>query len=90
MSSSEDHREGPATAWTLGAIKERNLALEGYCQTEGCGHFYVFNVDNLISGMGADYVVPEILPGIVCKECGGALKFKLAMMPLEERSDFDR
>ena len=27
--------------------------VEGYCQTEGCGHFYVFNVDNLISGMGA-------------------------------------
>jgi hypothetical protein len=43
-----------------GAIKERNLALEGYCQTQGCGHFYVFNVDNLISGMGADYVVYEI------------------------------
>ena len=70
--------------WTLGAIKERNLALEGYCQTEGCGHFYVFKVDNLISGMGADYVVPEILPGAVCKECGGALKFKLAMMPPED------
>ena len=71
--------------WTLGAIKERNLALEGYCQTEGCGHFYVFKVDNLISGMGADYVVPEILPGAVCKECGGALKFKLAMSPPEPR-----
>jgi hypothetical protein len=39
----------------------------------------VFNVDNLISGMGADYVVPEIIPGVVCKECGGDLKFKLAM-----------
>ena len=70
--------------WTLGAIKERNLALEGYCQTEGCGHFYVFKVDNLVSGMGADYVVPEILPGAVCKECGGALKFKLGMMPPED------
>jgi len=75
--SSED--DGGLTTWTLGAIKERNLALEGYCQTQGCGHFYVFNVDNLIAGMGADYVVPEILPGIVCKECGGDLKFKLAM-----------
>jgi hypothetical protein len=79
MSSSEDDGGGRLTTWTLGAIKERNLALEGYCQTKGCGHFYVFNVDNLISGMGADYVVPEILAGIVCKECGGDLKFKLAM-----------
>ena len=77
MSSRED--DGGLTTWTLGAIKEPNLALEGYCQTQGCGHFYVFNVDNLISGMGADYVMPEILPGIVCKECGGDLKSKLAM-----------
>ena len=77
MNSSED--DGGPTTWTLGAIKERNLALEGYCQTQGCDQFYVFNVDNLISGMGADYMVPEILPGIVCKECGGDLKFKLAM-----------
>ena len=79
MSSSEDDGAARLTTWTLGAIKERNLALEGYCQMEGCGHFYVFNVDNLISAMGADYVVPEILPGAVCKECGGDLKFKLAM-----------
>ena len=42
----------------LGAIKERNLALEGYCQTEGCGRFNVFDVDGLISGLGADYMVP--------------------------------
>ena len=72
------------TSWTLGAIRDRNLALEGYCQTEGCGHFYVFNVDNLIASAGPDYVVPEILPGIDCKECGGALKFKLAMLPPDE------
>jgi hypothetical protein len=79
MSSNEDVGAGGLTTWTVGAIKERNLALEGYCQTEGCGHFYLFNVDNLISGMGADYVVPEILTGFLCKECGGDLKFKLAL-----------
>ena len=50
---------------TLAAIKHRNLALEGYCQTEGCGHFYVFNVDELIASAGADYLVPEIIPGMV-------------------------
>ena len=64
-------------------IKERNLALEGYCVTKGCGHFYVFNVDNLIASAGEDYLVPEIIPGMVCTACGGALEFKLAMMPPE-------
>jgi hypothetical protein len=72
------------TSWTLGAIKDRNLGLEGYCQTAGCGHFYVFNVEDLIASAGLDYVVPEILPGIECTQCGGALKLKLAMMPPEE------
>jgi hypothetical protein len=71
------------TSWTLSAIKDRGLALEGYCQTVGCGHFYVFNVDDLIASAGSGYVVPEILPGIECMECGGALKLKLAMMPPE-------
>jgi hypothetical protein len=56
---------------------------KGYCQTEGCGHFYVFNVDHLIASAGPDYLVPEILPGVVCRVCGGDLKFKLAMMPSE-------
>ena len=83
MRSSENDR-AELTAWTLGAIKESNLALEGYCQTDGCGRFYVFDVDNLIDSAGADYLVPEILPGIECTECGGHLKFKLAMIPPQE------
>ena len=49
MSSDGDGRSDGRTAWTLGAIKQRNLALEGYCQTEGCGHFYMFKVDDLIT-----------------------------------------
>lgn len=72
---------GPLTSWTLAAIKAQGLALEGYCQSEGCGHFYAFDLDRLIETAGADYVVPEILPSIVCVACGGQLKFKLAMMP---------
>ena len=68
---------------TLAAIKHRNLALEGYCQTEGCGHFYAFNVDDLIASAGRTIVVPEIIPGMVYTACGGDLKFKLAMMPPE-------
>jgi hypothetical protein len=90
MSTGEPDDAGRLTSWTLGAIKERNLILEGYCQTEGCGRLYVFNIDNLIASAGPTYVVPEILPGIECAECGGALKFKLAMMPPEQRDDFER
>ena len=83
MSSADDNGSSRRTTWTLGAIKQRNLALEGYCQTDGCGHFYVFNLDNLIASAGPDYVVPEIIPGMVCTACGGDLKFKLGMMPPE-------
>lgn len=83
-SSNKDGGVGRFTTWTLGAIKERDLALEGYCQTKGCGHFYVFDIDNLIASAGADYVVPEMLPGIACAKCGGVLKFKLAMVPPED------
>ena len=43
-----------------------------------------FNVDDLIASAGPDYVVPEMLPGVTCRQCGGALKFKLAKMPPEE------
>ena len=78
-----DDEETHLTTWTLGAIKARNMALEGYCDTQGCGRFYVFDVDGLAEGFGEDWLVPETLP-IPCSECGGRLKFKLAMMPLNE------
>jgi hypothetical protein len=80
MTSDDERSPNTVTTWTLGAIKERNLVLEGYCQSDGCGNFFVFNVDHLIASAGADYLVPEILPGITCSVCGGALKAKLAMM----------
>lgn len=81
MGADEPDEAGRLSSWTLGAIKARNLALEGYCQTEGCNHFYAFSVDDLIASAGPDYVVPEILPGVECLACGGELKFKLAMVP---------
>jgi hypothetical protein len=81
MGSGDDHGSSRRTSWTLGAVKERNLALEGYCVTKGCGRFHGFNVDQLIATAGAEYVVPEIVPGIVCTKCGGVLEFKLAMLP---------
>jgi hypothetical protein len=43
----------------VGAIKERNMALAGYCETEACGHFYVFDVEVLLDAFGPKYRVPE-------------------------------
>ncbi len=77
-----DEDEQRVTTWTLAAIKARNMALEGYCESQGCRQFYVFSIDGLIEGFGAEWLVPEILP-IACQECGGRLKFKLAMVPPE-------
>jgi hypothetical protein len=81
VTAEEERRK--LTTWTLGAIKTRNLGLEGYCQTEGCGIVHVFYVDGLIDRFGSDWLVPEYLP-VECMECGGQLKFKLAMIPPEE------
>jgi hypothetical protein len=75
-----DEPDGQLTTWTLAAIKARNMALEGYCETQGCGQFYVFNLDALIEKFGEVYRVPEYLP-VDCMECGGRVKFKLAMVP---------
>ena len=69
------------TSWTLAAIKARGLAIEGYCQTEGCRQFYAFNLDRLIESAGGGYAVPEYLPGMTCKICGGPLKFMPASAP---------
>jgi len=74
---------GELTTWTLAAIKERNMALDGHCETKGCGQFYVFNLGSLIERFGEEYLVPEHLP-VECMECGERLKFKLAMVPPDE------
>lgn len=78
------------TGWTLTAIKARNLSLEGYCQTEGCKHFFVFELDRLIAIAGPDYVVPDFIPDMVCTECGGRLKTALAMAPPEVEDEAPR
>ena len=80
MASGENGEE--RTSWTLAAIKRRNMTLEGYCETPGCGRFYAFDLEHLIGMFGADYRVPDYLP-MACMECAGRLKFKLAMIPPE-------
>ena len=75
------------TGWTLGQIKASNLTLEGYCQTEGCGHFFAFDLDALIARAGPDFAVPEFIPDMNCLQCGGRLKVYLAAIPPERRGD---
>jgi hypothetical protein len=77
MSSHQDDRPERLTTWTLAAITQRNLSVDGHCQAPGCGHFVEFDVDALIAAAGPDYVVPEFIPGMACPACGGALKFQL-------------
>ena len=78
-----DASEERLTTWTLAAIKARAMALEGHCETQRYGQFYVFNVDGLIAGFGDEWLVPEVLPA-PCRECGGPLKFKLALVRPDE------
>jgi hypothetical protein len=72
------------TGWTLSQVKARGLQLEGCCQTEGCGHFYRFDLEALIARAGADYAVPEFIPDMDCLQCGGRLKVYLAAIPENE------
>jgi len=76
-----DDPRAAMTGWTLGSIKARGLTLEGHCQGKDCGFFATFDLDRLIANAGADYRVPEFVPGIECPECGGALKAVLAALP---------
>ena len=72
------------TGWRLAQVKARNLAIEGHCQSEGCGHFYAFDVDQLIAAAGTDFELPEFIPGVTCTQCGGRLKVYLAAIPPEQ------
>jgi hypothetical protein len=78
MSSHQDARPERLTTWTLAAIKQSNLSIDGHCE---CGRFVEFDIDALIAAAGPDYVVPEVIPGMACPRCGGALKFKLGSTP---------
>lgn len=72
------------TGWTLGSIRACGLTLEGHCLDRDCGYFATFDLDRLMASAGADYRVPEFVPGIECPQCGGPLKAMLAAMPPEE------
>jgi hypothetical protein len=68
--------------WTLGSVKERNMEINALCATEGCRHLYVFDLDALIEGAGADYAVADI-PPMTCPRCDGPLAIRLSFVQPE-------
>lgn len=64
--------------WTLGAVVDRGMALEAYCQTESCRKFFAFNLPTLIESVGAGFLVADI-PEMDCEACGGRLDYRLAL-----------
>jgi hypothetical protein len=78
------------SGWTLGQVKAMNLQLEASCRAEGgCRRFFVFDLDRLIEGVGADYALSDI-PPMTCEECGRPLKIELASVPPGRENEQDR
>jgi hypothetical protein len=76
------------TDWTFAQIKARGMQLEGQCMNDDCRRFYVFDIDGLIEHGGPDHPLPEIIPGVVCENCGGELRSQLAVLhPPKETPD---
>ncbi len=63
--------------WTLGAVKARNMEINALCEQEGCRHLFIFNLDQLIEGVGLDYAIADI-PPMACPQCGGPLAIRLS------------
>ncbi|MEX2128977.1 MAG: hypothetical protein WD871_12160 [Xanthobacteraceae bacterium] len=76
------------TGWTLGKVKASFFDLEAHCENESCRHFYVFDLDPLIEGVGADFAV-ENIPPLTCQNCGGSLKVWLAAPDPREQEEDD-
>jgi hypothetical protein len=72
--------------WTLGAVKARNMEIVALCDQEGCRHLFVFNLDQLIEGVGPDYKLADI-PPMPCPRCGVSplvIRLSFADPPQEE------
>ena len=55
--------------WTLGDVKARNMEIVALCEQVSCRHLFVFDLDQLIEGVGSDYKVGDI-PPLTCPACG--------------------
>jgi hypothetical protein len=70
--------------WTLGQIKARNMEILALCEGEGCGHLGIFNLDQLIEGVGEDFALADA-PPMSCPRCGQPLAIRLSFAdPLPE------
>ena len=70
--------------WTLGQIKARNMEIIALCESEGCGHLGIFNLDQLIEGVGEDFALADA-PAMSCPRCGQPLAIRLSFAdPLPE------
>ena len=84
MSSDGDGRSYKNVTGRWAPSSSQTLRWRKFPNGERAAAFYAFNLDDLIASAGPDYeVLPDILPGVVCRQCGGDLKFKLAMIPPE-------
>jgi len=72
--------------WTLGAVKDRNMDVMAFCETDGCRFMAIFGLDELIETFGRDFRIGD-LPPMSCEVCGaGPMKVSLGMGgPPEER-----
>jgi hypothetical protein len=57
--------------WTLGAVKARNMEIVALCEAESCRHMFVFNLDELIDGVGPDYKLDDI-PRSLARDAGSS------------------
>jgi hypothetical protein len=72
--------------WTLGAVKARNMEINALCEQEGCRHLFVFNLDQLIEGVGPGYKLDDI-PPMACPQCGASplvIRLSFADPPQED------
>ena len=75
--------------WTLGAVKARNMEIVALCDQEGCRHLFVFNLDQLIEGVGPDYKLADI-PPMACPQCGVSplvIRLSFADPPQEDEGE---
>ena len=62
------------------------MEINALCQNEACRHLFTFNLDALIEGAGADFLITDI-PPMECPACGQdelAIRLSFIDPPREE------
>ena len=71
-----------AAGWTVRALGDRGMGVEGVCDAPACRGFFSFNLDRLGEGFGLDAPLPAMVSG-GCPRCGADLRivFSLPQAP---------